>query len=69
MKDIVVEVRRGLVTGLYCDIAGVRFVVVDFDLSERVDLPARIGAEQDHEKLRALPLDTGIAFREAISAV
>ena len=37
MTDIVVEIRKGMVTGLYCDIADARFVVVDWDLLERLD--------------------------------
>jgi len=68
MKDIVVEVRKGIVTGLYCDVADARFVVVDFDLIERADSQGRIGVAQDHEKLRALPADTKTEFRQAISA-
>jgi hypothetical protein len=69
MKDIVVEVRKGIVTGLYCDIADARFVVVDWDLIERADSHGRIGVEQDHAKLTALPADTRTEFRQAISAV
>jgi len=69
MKDIVVEVRKGVVTGLYCDIADARFVVVDWDLIERADSEGSIGVEQNHAKLTSLPADTRTEFRQAISAI
>lgn len=66
MKDIVVEVRKGMVTGLYCDIEDARFVVVDWDLRERSGPGDEIGLEQDHERLASLPANTGIQYRQAI---
>ena len=69
MKDIVVEVRKGIVRGLYCDIADARFVVIDWDLLERSDSHGRIGVEQDHATLTALPTETRTEFHQAISAV
>ena len=68
MKDIVVEVRKGMVTGLYCDINDARFVVVDWDLLERADSGGQAGSEQDHAKLGSLPATTEIEYRRAISA-
>ena len=66
MKDIVVEVSKGMITGLYCDIEDARFVVVDWDLRERS--ADSVGAQQDHEKLKSLPRETRIEFHRAIAA-
>jgi len=67
MTDIVVEVRKGMVTGLYCDIEDARFVVVDWDLIERDDPGTQVGIEQDHAKLRLLDPDTRSEYQQAIS--
>lgn len=67
MKDIVVEVRKGMVVGLYCDIDDARFVVVDWDLLERPD-GEQAGIEQDHSNLGLLPQDARDEYRRAISA-
>jgi hypothetical protein len=63
MTDIVVEIRKGMVTGLYCDVEDVRFVVVDWDLVERSE--SRIGIEQEHSKLTSLPADTRMELHRA----
>jgi hypothetical protein len=68
MKDIVIEVTKGMVTGLYCDIEDARFVVVDWDLVERDKSANSIGIEQHHERLRSLPRNTRTKYRQAISA-
>jgi hypothetical protein len=65
MTDIVVEVRKGMVSGLYCDVEDARFVVVDWDLVERSD--SQIGIEQNHSNLTALPLDTRMELHRALS--
>ena len=67
MTDIVVEVRKGMVTGLYCDIEDARFVVVDWDLLERDDSGAQVAVEQDHASLRSLLPTTRIEYQQAIS--
>ena len=67
MTDIVVEVSKGMVTGLYCDIEDVRFVVVDWDLRERSESGGELGLQQDHDKLASLPADTGLQYRKAIT--
>ena len=67
MTDIVVEVRKGMVTGLYCDIEDARFVVVDWDLRERSEPDHEVGLEQDHKRLASLPANTGIQYRQAIT--
>ncbi len=64
MTEIVVEIRRGTITGLYCDAKDTRFVVVDWDLLER---SGAIGTQQDCEPLRALPRDTRIEFDRVIA--
>ena len=65
--DIVVEINKGTVTGLYCDAENARFVVVDWDLSQRPDSRDEIAIEHDHSKLSMLPLNTRKLFRQAIS--
>lgn len=67
MTDIVVEVSKGMVTGLYCDIEDARFVVVDWDLRERSDTGTELGLQKDHDRLASLPANTGIQYRHAIS--
>jgi len=67
MTDIVVEVSKGMVTGLYCDLKDARFVVVDWDLIERADSQGQAGIEHDHSKLTRLPANTRKQFHQAIS--
>jgi hypothetical protein len=63
MKEIVVEVRKGMVTGLYCDIEDAKFVVVDWDLLECADSGGQVAIEHDYTSLTALPLDTRTEYR------
>jgi hypothetical protein len=67
MTDIVVEVRKGMVTGLYCDIEDARFVVVDWDLLERLDSGTQVAVEQDHASLRSLDPNTRSEYQQVIS--
>lgn len=66
MTDIIVEVEKGMVTGLYCDIADARFVVVDWDVQDGED-GRQFGTEQDHAKLRSLPAKTKAEYLQAVS--
>ncbi len=68
MKDIVIEVTKGMVTGIYCDIEDARFVIVDWDLVERDTSANSVGIEQHHGKLRSLRPHTRTKYRHAISA-
>jgi len=68
MKDIVIEVIKGMVTGLYCDIEDARFVIVDWDLVECDESGNSVGTEQHHEKLRSLSPNTRTKYRHAISS-
>ena len=52
MKDIVIEVSKGMVTNIFCDSTDVRFIVVDWDLRERQ--AASFAALEAHEALTAL---------------
>ena len=52
MTDIVVEINKGMVTGLYCDLRDAQFVVVDWDLTER---EGAITSKCEHESLSSLP--------------
>jgi len=65
MTDIIVEVRKGMVTGLYCDIEDARFVVVDWDLLEREGSGAA-AAEEAHASLASLPANTEREFQQAL---
>jgi hypothetical protein len=67
MTDIVVEVRKGMVTGLYCDVEDARFVIVDWDLSERSEAEGHVGIEHDHSNLTSLPTTTRVEFERALS--
>lgn len=67
MRDIIVEVTKGMVTGLYCDIEDARFIVVDWDLLERSDSNTQLGIEQDHAELTSLPTNTRLQYQNAVS--
>lgn len=67
MTDIVVEVTKGMVTGIYCDIRNARFVVVDWDLVERDGPPDRIAIKHQHVNLNVLPLRTKNQYKRAIA--
>lgn len=67
MRDIVVEVNKGMVVGLYSDVEDARFVVVDWDLRERLDTGDQIGIEQDHSKLSLLSQNARAEYLRAIS--
>lgn len=67
MKDIIVEINKGMVTGLYCDIEDARFVIVDWDLIERDESADSVGLEHHHEGLMSLPPRTKTQYRQAIS--
>lgn len=68
MTDIIVEVRKGTVTGLYCDVDDARFVVVDWDLLDRGAARGQLGIEENHAKLTSLPAATRTEYRQAIVA-
>ncbi len=66
MIDIIVEVRKGTVTGLYCDAQDARFVIIDWDLNYRdSNEPAWI--REDHVSLSSLPSATEVEYRRAVS--
>lgn len=67
MTDIVVEVTKGMVTGLYCDIEDARFVVVDWDLLECADSAGQVAIEHEHDPLRSLDPNTRSEYQQAIS--
>lgn len=67
MTDIVVEVTKGTVTGLYCDIEDARFVVVDWDLLECADSGGQVAIEQEHDSLRSLDPNTRSEYQQVIS--
>lgn len=67
MSDIIVEVRKGMVTGLYCDINDARFVVIDWDLLERDESGGNVGLEEPHASLTSLPPSTRAEYRRTIS--
>lgn len=64
MKEIVVEIRKGMVSGNYSDLKDARFVVVDWDLAERFDEgeDGQVAAEFIHEKLSALAPDSASEY-------
>lgn len=67
MTDIVVEVSKGMVTGLYCDIADARFVVVDWDRLECASANGQVASEEEHAALRSLDPETRSEYEQAIS--
>jgi hypothetical protein len=54
MKDIVVEVNKGMVVGIYSDIEDARFIVVDWDLLERADARGQFGTVHERSTLSSL---------------
>ena len=64
MKDVVIEIRRGMVTGVFCDASDTRFVVVDWDLSER---DSSIATIENQESLASLPVATRVEFERLSS--
>jgi hypothetical protein len=68
MKDIVVEITKGMISGLYCDIEDARFVVVDWDLVERNESGSSVGVQHHHDGIASLPPQTKTEYRRAISS-
>ncbi len=66
MNDVVIEVNKGMVTGIYSD-ANVRFVVVDWDLRERVEPGVTLGLEVEGSNFNEMPRKTLTQYRKAIS--
>jgi len=66
MNDVVIEVNRGMVTGIYSD-ANVRFVVVDWDLRERMEPDVTFGLEVEGSNLNEMRQKTLNQYRRAIS--
>jgi len=64
MKDVVIEVNKGTVTGIYSD-ANLRFVVVDWDLRERVEPEGTLGFEVERSTFREMSQETLIQYRHA----
>lgn len=63
MTDIVVEIRKGMVSGIYSDLQDARFVVVDWDLVERLDEGDQIASKCDHEGLSSMPVDSAAEYQ------
>jgi hypothetical protein len=64
MKDVVIEIRKGMVSGIFSDQADARFVVVDWDLEERVDGP--VAGVEECAPLAALPVMTKFEYERAV---
>jgi len=64
--DVVIEVKRGFVVGVYTNAQDAHVVVVDWDSAERPD-----GTGEDmqfpHAGLEALPDETRAQYRRAIA--
>jgi hypothetical protein len=65
VKDVVIEVNKGMVTGIYSD-ANLRFVVVDWDLRERVELGETLGLEVDPSSLKQMSREMLAQYNSAI---
>lgn len=63
MRDIVVEVRGGLVVEIYSDLPDVRLTLVDWDNIHEGDAPFCWG---EAAPLHQMPDDTAARYREAI---
>ena len=64
MKDVVIEVNKGTVTGIYSD-ANLRFVVVDWDLRERVERGEALGVEVGKSAFNGMSQDTLSQYKQA----
>jgi len=65
VKDVVIEVNKGMVTGIYSD-ANLRFVVVDWDLRERVELGETLGLEVDPSSPKQMSREMLAQYNSAI---
>jgi len=66
MADIVVEIKRGMLIGLYSDTPEVRAVLVDWDDIERRDDQATIGEPLTIESIASMSDKTNLAYRSAL---
>jgi len=69
MKDVVVEVRGGLIVEVYCDQSDVRIIVIDWDNID--DSPSRLVGFcwEPREQLGLLPDDTRAQYEHVITGV
>ena len=64
MNDVVIEVNKGTVTGIYSD-ASLRFVVVDWDLRERTEPGETLGLKVDGSSLNEMSQETLSQYKRA----
>lgn len=67
MREIVIEVRGGTVTEVYCDIANARTIIVDWDLIAQGDGQGQAGYLHEHSKLADLHLKAAEELRRVTS--
>jgi hypothetical protein len=63
MEDVVIEVNKGTVTAIYSD-ANLRFVVVDWDLRERVERGEALGSEVGKSAFSAMSQDVVNQYKQ-----
>ena len=62
MEEVVIEVNKGTVTRVYSD-AKLRFVVLDWDLRERIEPGGTLGSEIDRSSLNKMSQETLNQYR------
>lgn len=66
MRDVVIEVNRGMVTAVYSD-RDLRVIVVDWDLDQCLDAETQFGTVLTSEDLTYLPESTKQEYHKAIA--
>ena len=66
MLDIVIEIKRGMLIGLYTDIPDAQAVLVDWDDIERREDQAAIGEPLTIESIASMADKTNLAYRSAV---
>jgi hypothetical protein len=67
MNNVVVEIRKGMVTEIYSDDSELRFIVVDWDLPDNGDREASSGFVVDHSRLESMSTATNQVYQKAVS--
>lgn len=65
MKSVVVEVRNGLITGIYSNAEDTHFLVVDWDMRTSFEEPVIPGVTWEASGLDCMPSDTRVVHNLA----
>jgi hypothetical protein len=69
MKDIIVELRGGVVVEIYCDEPDVRVTIVDWDEVRSENSQPTGVLNWDHVPISSLPIDTRLKCQRIIKGI